>query len=286
MEMEMGEEEEDEKQVSDLLVVAKFAAFGVQPAAQDDPCEIDLDEVVPYVKPPRPVAEPQSSSSSESESESEQEDRAMDDDGDEDEDNEDDARMVSSLYVPYLESAPPAVLADSDVIVPDALVITAIQAKSNLVVASAVDKTFGRPHILDSGSVVCLNAARQVVGRIDDVFGPVDLPYYTIVCLEARIAELELQVGHRLGRVENQTQLVNVHQLDRHGIDAGEEDGDGEDGEDSDGAAKPRPLTTTTKPPRSTKPRPAKKRLNAAKPKLVPTIPAPAPTLPPHWPGQ
>ncbi|KAH9251353.1 hypothetical protein BASA81_010764 [Batrachochytrium salamandrivorans] len=292
--MEMEGEEEEEEQVSDLLIVAKFATIGVQSSVQDDPCEIDLDEIVPYVKPPAAAAASESSSS-ESESESEKEEfhpmrRGEMDEEDEDDNHENDEMLSNSLYVPYSEPTP-VVLMDSDVIIPDALVITAIQTKSNLVVALAMDKMVGKSHILDSGSVVCLNLGRQVVGRIDDVFGPVDLPYYTIVCSELRIAELDLQVGHRLGRVENQTQLVNVNQLDRHGIDAGEEDGDSNDDSDGEhGVTKPigsRP--PVNKPPRLTKPRLTKKRLNAVKPKLIlPSIPPPpvSTLLPPNWPGQ
>lgn len=291
-------EEEEDALVSDLIIAAKFATMDVYhttaPPATDDPCEIDLDEVVPYVKPST-VHVQESSSSSESDDEEEEDDveryhkrAAMEHDNDSD---DDDGMEVDSRYVPYLENSSVAVeITEKDTVVPNALVITAIHLKSNLLVVSATEKALGKPQILDSGSVVCTNTTRQVLGRIDDVFGPVDLPHYTIVCPEAKLVGLELKVGDFVGRVDNMTSLVNIAQLDTHGIDVveGEEGFDDSDDDDNDNGK-----LLHKKPQQQQQQRVVKKkkkqaaRARPAPPQLV--IP-PTPVvqqqqqLPPNWP--
>jgi H/ACA ribonucleoprotein complex non-core subunit NAF1 len=108
-----------------------------------------------------------------------------------------------------------------------ALTITAVQ--SDMVVASSL----GSP-VLDSGSVVC-SESRVLIGRIDDVFGPVTSPFYTVRIMVSEQNRPLISVGDILCWVEKLSYLVNCAALDTRGTDASnlvdEELGDEEDEE-------------------------------------------------------
>jgi len=276
-----GYDEEEEEVESDLIVVAKFARLAMKAAslqqqqenasamgsAATDPAEIDISEEA--IKRDDSVKEEEESTSSDEESSSASENEGQnvgDDDNELEGSGDDEDEPVKSTQagpltkneIPY-GMAPLDPLPDQSLLKPEdnviqALKVTAVQ--SNMLVASSL----GSP-VLDSGSVVC-DSNRVLIGRIDDVFGPVVSPFYTVRIM-APEPRPSLAVGDVLSWVEKFSYIVNCAALDTRGTDASnlvdEEVVDSEDDEDEedmesleeeDGFSKPIPASNTQQAPR------------------------------------
>jgi len=175
--------------------------------------------------------------------------------------------------------------------------VTAVQRDIDVVVAKAVVPTHGDAlRVLDMGSVIA-TAARQLLGRVDDVFGPVREPFYAVRIMDARSADA-LAPGALLFSVDRFASTVNPLALNATGTDASnnvdqERSDDDDDDASNDGAAaagQPRPLVEAPargarrggrRGPRRGRPRQERPSPSASRPAPSALRPAPPPLLPP-----
>lgn len=242
------EQEEEQGQVEDdLFIVAKFANISVQrPLSGGDPNEIILSEEDEEGGEDVNDDDSWSSSEEEEEEQEEQEEQAekadsvtqSDEESQDEDDNDHGADSNRSLpqatsgdiqrtIAPpsHLEPLPQNLDLDNGQWVDDALVVETITPGT--IIARASDSQ----HVLDTNSLIFHrdNNQRQLVGRVDEVFGPVQCPYYTIPIMNPELHLASLQPGHTLSWLEQYVTLVNRASLSTRGRDAREMDGESND---------------------------------------------------------
>ena len=274
-------EEEDDELVSDLLVVAKFAQLDVRPndsqenaVAVEDPQEIVLSEDENGLKGnDDDMSETSSSSSSSSDDEADDDKHSVRDadefagSGESDDEEGPNSKNVSKFgpmtrnELPYdclpLDPLPPQTTLMANDIITETLKVTALQG--NTLVASSL-----RSPVLDTGSVISTKD-RILVGRVDDVFGPVTGPFYTVRIMNMDVKP-NLQINDVLCWVEKFSVFVNPAALNARGTDASnmvdEELEEEEDASDDDSdvdqpdiSRSPRAAPLRRQPPKPQQPR-------------------------------
>jgi len=163
--------------------------------------------------------------------------------------------------------------------------VTAVQRDIDVVVAKAVVPAHGDAlRVLDMGSVIA-TAARQLLGRVDDVFGPVREPFYAVRIMNAQSAD-GLAPGALLFSVDRFASTVNPLALNATGTDASNNvdqersESDGDDGSDGSDAASgqpsARPVDAAPRSARGAAPRASRRASRRGRPRRTEDRPSPS----------